>query len=181
MKKLIFIIVLAAIVIGVCAFMFLNNQKKETNETQNEVVQEFSDAEQRIVEIKNNIIENEDLIDEFIEKANYTNVEKQELIIKQDEDVIKVTYTPGEYANQYDLKSDGDESDLPQSDGTPESNKTVYGYYTLTINRKIKGEYPLGSHSVKKQISDNEVTVYFDAPLIEYVSIPEICKYNLNK
>ena len=94
-------------------------------------------------------------------------------------DYIKVTYTSGEYAKIMSSKNNDEEVNIPVGDGSHESNKQIYGYYTLSVNDIVKGEYALGSHTIKRITSDNIVTLYFDAPLIDYATIPEICKYNL--
>lgn len=134
-----------------------------------------------IVIIKNNKIQNENLIDEFIEKAVDTTIESQELNIKQDDVNIKVTYTPGEYAKAMNSQSSEESTNVPLSDGSFESNKKIYGYYTLIVNEEVKGEYPLRSHTIRRTTSsDKIVTLYFDALLIDYISIPEICKYDLD-
>ena len=131
-----------------------------------------------VVIIKNGIIENENLIDEFMEKANYKSAEERELNIIQDDTEIKVKYIPGQYAKDMAL-SNIDEGIYAFTDGTIETRKTVYGYYALIVDGKLKGEYTLFDHSIKRKFLADSIVLYFDAPLIEYISIPEICKYSI--
>ena len=114
-----------------------------------------------IVIIRNGIIENEQLIDKFIEEAVATNNENKELNILQDDKNIKVTYTPGEYASGEFIRS------------------SDYGFYTLIVDDKIQGKYSLFKHTIKRITSNDTVILYFDAPLIDYETTPEICRYNL--
>ena len=174
-KNIILIILLMVVLIGICTLYKIKVQNNENDLVNSNTLQETTNNDFNIVIIKDNNIENENLIDEFIEKAIDTNLEKQELDIKQDNTNIKVIYTPGEYAKN---SQDGD--NIPASDGTFESNKEIYGYYTLIIDGEIKGEYPLGSHTIQRSTSEDIVTLYFNTPLIDYSVIPEICKYNLN-
>lgn len=185
MKNRLFII-LIVLVLGVTiglSIYYLNKNTKENeinNESNISLDNEIIDNNQNdVVLIKKGKIQNEELINDFIEKAIFTNIENKELNIKQDNTDIKVTYTSGEYAKVMNLKNNGEEVNIPVGDGLHESNKQIYGYYTLIENDKIKGEYPLNSHTIKRITADNIVTLYFDAPLIDYVTIPEICKYNL--
>ena len=176
------IILLLGVVIG--ASIYILNKNIRENEINNESNissdNEIVDKNEKdIVIIENGKIQNEELIDEFIEKTIYTNIENQELNIRQDNTNIKVTYTSGEYAKIKSSKKNEEETNIPVGDGSHESNKQIYGYYTLSVNDIVKGEYALGSHTIKRITSDNIVTLYFDAPLIDYATIPEICKYNL--
>ena len=139
---------------------------------------EVVDAQEGKVIIKNNEIQNEELIDEFIEKAIYSNIESQELVIIQDDTKIKLKYTSGEYAKAISEENE-ERVIVPTSDGTYEQNKKVYGYYSVIVNDELKGEYPLGSHLIKRVINGENVTLYVDAPLIEYTEMQTICTYSV--
>ena len=144
-------------------------------------INEYTIQGNNIVTIKNNKIQNENLIDKFIEKTIDTTTESQELNIKQDDVNIKITYTPGEYAKAMNSQNSENSTKVPLSDGTFESNKKIYGYYTLIVNEEVKGEYPLNSHTIRRTTSsDKVVTLYFDSRLIDYKDIQEICKYDLD-
>lgn len=177
-RKLIIIIstiTIAIICIILCLYFNIILKRQDNNEIKN--ISELNKIlfEDNVVIIKNNEIKNENLIDEFIENAIYSNIESQEINIIQDNTKIKVKYIPGEYAK------DSDEKNITMSigDGSFESNKKIYGYYSLIIDNEIKGEYPLNSYTIKRNISDNNVTLYFDTPLIEHTTIQEICKYSV--
>lgn len=189
MKKKIIIVLFIVLLIGIIlASMYITDRIRMRN---NEPVlfstwgysytpplEEAEDAQADKVIIKNNEIQNEELIDEFIEKAIYSNIANQEIEIIQDDTKIKLKYTSGEYAKAIAAGNE-ERVILPTSDGTYEQNKKVYGYYSIIVNDELKGEYPLGSNLIKRVIDDGNVTLYVDAPLIEYVEMQTICTYSL--
>ena len=166
---------------GVFVFLTIQNETGNTaiNLSNTTPIKDNAISKKDVVIIKNGKIENEQIIDEFIEKTNPANTESKELNILQDDKKIKVTYTSGEYATALLKQREDDDAIIGASDGSFESMKKVYGYYTLLVDDEIKGEYALVDHSIKRVTSNDTVTVYFDAPLIEYETIPEICKYSL--
>lgn len=176
-KRVLSLIVILAtlflIIIG--SFIFISKQNDTNtitiNSSNTTSLEENNENKKDTIIIKNGRIENEQLIDEFIEEAVITNNENKELNILQDDKKIKVTYTPGEYAEVESARS--------IDDGTFESKKKVYGYYTLLVNDEIQGEYPLVGHNIKRSSSNGTIILYFDAPLINYATIPEICRYSL--
>lgn len=173
-NKLIVILVLIVFVLIGIFVLFYNTERE---------LYDISKSEENltnIVIIKNNDIKNENLIDEFIEKAIFSNVENQEINIIQDDKKIKLKYTSGEYAKAKESAKDEDNFTVPISDGSFTNNKRVYGYYSLIINEEPQGEYPLGSNYIKRIIENDTVILYFDAPFIEYTTRPEICKYSLD-
>lgn len=179
-KYLITIIIIAVLAIaftGLLIFWNIQNNISNTSETENE-----TENEADTVIIKNGKIENEILIDMFIDKAVTINAENLKLKIIQDNKRINVTYTPGEYAKEYQLKKEKNEDTniIPANADSPESRKQIYGYFTLIVDNEVKGEYSLYSYTIKRSTSDNVVTLFFDGPLIEHTEIPEICKYDLN-
>ena len=182
-KKVLSIITIFAVFILVILgiFVFFTKQSKTNNDDVNlsntNSLEESINRIKDIVIIKNGNIENEQLIDEFIEKTNLRDAEIQELQIVQEDKRMKVTYTPGEISK---LKSSSNVDDLNiENDGSYETRKRIYGYYTLIVDGEDKGEYVLPSHSIKRIVSNDTVILYFDAPLIEYVTIPEICRYSV--
>ena len=188
MKKKIIIVLFIVLLIGIIlASMYITDRIRMKN---NEPVVfstwgysytpplEVVDTQADKVIIKNNEIQNEELIDEFIQKAIYSNSVSQEIEIIQDDTKIKLKYTSGEYAKAISAENE-ERVILPTSDGTYEQNKKVYGYYSLFVNDELKGEYPLGSHLIKRAIDGENVTLYVDAPLIEYTEMQTICKYSL--
>jgi len=196
MKKKLIIVLLIVFLIGIIlASMYITDRVRMKN---NEPVifstwgysytppLSANDTVTDMVIIKNNEISNEELIDEFIEKSGYLNVDNQEIDIIQDDTKIKLKYTSGEYAktierykDKYEKESIPIPTTVPSSDGSYEQNKKIYGYYSLIINDELKGEYPLLSHIIKRNTDDNNVALFVDAPLIEYTEIPTICIYSL--
>ncbi len=158
---------------GVFVFLTIQNETSNTaiNLSNTIPLEDNVIGKNDAIIIKNGKIENEQLIDEFIEEMNATNNENKELNIVQDDKEIKLTYTPGEYDQVEFVRS--------VDDGTFESKKKVYGYYTLLANDEIQGEFPRIGHSIKRTVSNDTVLLYFDAPLIEYETMPEICRYSL--
>ena len=107
MKKKIFIVILAVCLIGIIIFgMYVTDRIRMKNNkpvvfstwgyqyvppiSEDEIIQEGNSKD--VVIIKNNKIQNEHLIDEFIEKTDYTKNESQELNILQDNKNIKITF-----------------------------------------------------------------------------------------
>ena len=180
-KKYLYIILLICIIVlFVIGCFFLKKQNKLQNtENKNTIVtnteiQEESDLN-NIVIIKNGKIENENLIDDFINSDSHQN---NKLEIIQDNDKIIVESIKPEISE----KSSNDvmaNITANAGDGSVESNKKIYGYYILTVNGKQNGEYDKWQFSIKRSVRNNEVTLYFDAPLVEFTEIPTICKYSL--
>ena len=196
MKKKIFIVILAVCLIGIIIFgMYVTDRIRMKNNkpvvfstwwyqyvppiSEDERPQE--EISKDVVIIKNNKIQNEHLIDEFIEKTDYTKNESQELNILQDNKNIKITYTPGQYAKIYQQNT-GEEVvsfNLPLDDGSFESRQKVYGYYTLIKDDEEPLKFALIDHHIARTIDDENVVLYFNAPLIKYVEIPNICSYSV--
>ena len=163
LSLIVIFVALFLIIIGVFIFMSKPNDTNTNgvNVYNNISIEESINNVKDKVIIKNGNIENEQLIDKFIEEAVATNNENRELNIIQDDKNIKVKYTPGEYASGEFIRS------------------SDYGFYTLLVNDEIQGEYSLFKHTIKRITSNDTVILYFDAPLIDYETIPEICRYNL--
>jgi len=196
MKKKIFIVILAVCLIGIIIFgMYVTDRIRMKNNkpvvfstwgyqyvppiSDDEIPQEENSKD--IVIIKNNKIQNEYLIDEFIEKTDYTKNESQELNIVQDNKNIKITYTPGQYAKIYQQGTEGEvvSFNLPLDDGSFESRQKVYGYYTLIKDDEEPLKFALIDHQIARIIDGNNVVLYFEAPFIEYVETPSICSYSV--
>ena len=196
MKKKISIVILAVCLIGMIIFgMYVTDRIRMKNNKPvvfstwgYQYVPPISEDERPqkeiskdVVIIQNNKIQNEHLIDEFIEKTDYTKNESQELNILQDNKNIKITYTPGQYAKMYQQNT-GEEVvnfNLPLDDGSFESRQKVYGYYTLLKEDEEPLKFALIDHHIARTINDDKVVLYFNAPFIEYVEIPNICSYSV--
>ncbi len=124
MKNKLIVIFIIAIFCGVCFALFIN--KTSQNNISNDVLKNEISLENEeiirndIVIIKAGNIQNENLINEFI---NNIKDEEIELKIKSDEDIIKVKYIPRENNTENYV-----------GDGSFESNKKVNVYYILTKN-----------------------------------------------
>ena len=147
--------------------------------SKDEILQE--EISKDVVIIKDNKIQNEYLIDEFMAKTDYTKNESQELNILEDDEKIKITYTPGEYAKEHQNSTDGETTNYTTSlgEGSFESRQKLYGYYSLIINDNEPLKFALGDHYFERIIDGNNVVLYFDAPLIEYVKTNSICSYSV--
>lgn len=101
--------------------------------------------------------------------------------ILQDDKNIKITYTPGQYATIYQQGAEGEvvSFNLPLDDGSYESRQNVYGYYTLIKDDEEPLKFALIDHHIARTIYDDNVVLYFNAPLIDYVEIPNICSYSV--
>lgn len=173
MKNKLIVIFIVAILCGVCFACFINktSQNNISNDAlKNEISTENEEILRNdIVIIKSGNIQNENLINEFI---NNIKDEEIELEIKSDEDIIKVKYIPKENNTENYV-----------GDGSFESNKKIYGYYILTKNDETIGEYPLINYFIRKEIKDNNVILRFDSILVEYISeedLPQICTYSVS-
>ena len=196
MKKKIFIVILSVCLIGIIILgMYVTDRIRMKNNkpvvfstwryqyvppiSEDEIPQE--EISKDIVIIKDNKIQNEYLIDEFMAKTDYTKNESQELNIIQDDEKIKITYTPGEYAKEHQNSTDGETANYTTSlgEGSFESRQKLYGYYTLTKNDEEPLKFALLDHHFARIIDGNNVVLYFDAPLIEYVKTNSICSYSV--
>jgi len=196
MKNKIFIVILAVCLIGIIILgMYVADRIRMKNNkpvvfstwgyqyvppiSEDEVPQEVISKD--LVIIKNNKIQNEHLIDEFIKKTDYTKNESQELNILQDNKNIKITYTPGQYAKIYQQGTEGEvvSFNLPLDDGSFENRQKVYGYYTLIKDDEEPLKFALIDHQIARIIDGNNVVLYFEAPFIEYVETPSICSYSV--
>ncbi len=178
-KKYLYIILLICIIVIIAIGYFFFKKSNKLQNTENTIftnaeIQEKSNLND-IVVIKNGRIENENLIDDFI---NSDSSQNNKLEIIQDNDKIIVESIKPEI-------SENPSNDVMVNitanagDGSVESNKKIYGYYILIVNGKQNGEYDKWQFSIKRSVSNNEVTLYFDAPLVEFTEIPTICKYSL--
>ena len=189
MKKKIFIVILAVCLIAIIIFgMYVTDRIRMKNNKPvvfstwgYQYVPPISEDEIPVVIIRDNKIQNEYLIDEFIEKTDYTKNDSQELNILQDGKKIKITYTPGEYAKEYKKNKDGETINYtaPLGDGTFENRQKVYGYYTLIKDDEEPLKFALQDHHIARIIDGNNVVLHFEAPLIEYIEIPNICSYSV--
>ena len=172
-KKFIVIFILVVLILVGLSVYFSIRQKSNYNEI-NELKQNFESSENEekndVVIIKNNKIENENLIDNYIESSKTDGMELN--ILDEDKNICIKYVAPTEPQsgeNGYDI-----------GDGSMETRKKVFGYYIHSVNGEIKGEYTDIDHEIKRGIGNEKVTLYFNADSIDYVEIPTICDYDLD-
>lgn len=135
--------------------------------------------------IENNKIKNEELLDNFIENANNKQPAILELNIITDEKLssIRLEYVPGKNYENVNLKASYENEEIimtaPDKNWTFEDYQKYYGYYILTKNG-AKEKYDDYHYKIKRQVTENIVTVYFNAELLDLTEIPIICKYDLD-
>lgn len=182
-KKSLYIIILLiciSILIIVNYLLLKNSNKTKSVENKNNILNNVENEQKNeslgnYVIIKNGKIENENLIDDFINSDNSKN---SKLEIVQDNDKISVESIKPE-TSESSCNNDVVNKTENIGDGSAESNKKLYGYYILTVNDKQNGEFDKERFSIKRNISNNEVTLYFDAPYSDIIEMPIICKYSL--
>lgn len=135
--------------------------------------------------IENNKIKNEELLDNFIENANNKQPAILELNIITDEKLssIRLEYVPGKNYENVNLKASYENEEIimtaPDKNWTFEDYQKYYGYYILTKDG-AKEKYDDYHFKIKRQVTENIVTVYFNAELLDLTEIPIICKYDLD-
>jgi hypothetical protein len=136
------------------------------------------DSLNTIVTITDGVIQNENLIDEFINDTNGTTKSEKELNIKSDNDNIKVVFTPGQ--NAFIDEEDGTKI-ADAGDGSFESNKKLNGYYSLYLNNELIRELPLYTWYIGRVVKDNMVILRFEtiADVTSEDALPIICSYNI--
>ncbi|MBR3882067.1 MAG: hypothetical protein IKJ36_02235 [Clostridia bacterium] len=133
-----------------------------------------------IVKIKNGEINNETLIENFINSASIDSAEEQTLIIHEytSEDKYvekKLKFVPGTY------------SENVQKDGTTTLNtedfEELYGYFVYTINNdETTAKIFNYKYLLKRNVEDGIVRLRFETSpyvFIEVVEFPIICSYSL--
>lgn len=189
MKKNTMIILL--IILGICVLIIsittgivLTEHKEELSIPSNEKMKNMSEETQTdIIIIKNGKIENEKLIDEFIEKVGTTTEEIALKIHEYSSETEykekQVTYVPGTY--NY-AKKEGETANVYAGEPTIESYKQVYGYYIYQIgNNKENTEiFDNFQWKIKRNTKEGKVDVLFiNHNLIQVAEIPVITSYQL--
>lgn len=144
--------------------------------------------EQSSVIIKNNQIQNEDLIDEFIQNA--INKKDDILEINIEGQLCKVEFISAKEDTKQYNKDGSVTVTIPQYNGEMseafdiEYAKKYYGYYKVTYSDGVKEEYSSLAFGIKRMIKDNKVIVYFTivSPTV-YIALTDdlktICEYSL--
>ena len=134
------------------------------------------DTNKNMVIITNGKIQNEDLIDSFIE--NIANFKDAELDIIQDEDNILLEYISGEYKKGQDET----ESVGVSKDDSIEEYMRIYGYYRLTKNGEEVEKLDRSKFLVARRQEQKDVYLTFNTIGTICLESPiDICKYNLEE
>lgn len=185
MKIVLIISAICVLIISITIGIVLTEHKEEVSIPSNENIKNMNEETQTdIVIIKNGNIENEKLIDEFIEKVS-TTTEEIELKIHEysTETEFKekqITYVPGTY-NQ--AKKEGKTTNVYAGEPTIESYKQVYGYYIYQIgNDEENAEIFDNFHwKIKRNTKEGKVDIIFiNHDLIQVTEIPVILSYQLS-
>lgn len=150
---------------------------------------ENNDNNKDIVIIQDKKIKNENLLNDFIEKAN--NKETATLQINNrsnnNTEIIKLEYVPGENSINNSASENTNSisenvtviSKPPNKEWTAEDYQKYYGYYKMTKNDKEE-KFDNLRWKIKKKTTENTVQVIFYEYLLELTEIPVICEYTLD-
>ena len=143
---------------------------------------ENNDNNKDIVIIQDGKIQNENLLNDFIEKANNKETAALQVnnILNENTETIKLEYVPGENAiNNIISENVTVTSNVLSKEATAEDYQKHYGYYKMTKNNKEEKFDDL-HWEVKRKTTENTVQVIFYGYLLELTEIPLICEYNLD-
>ena len=148
---------------------------------------EEQNENQDIVIIENGNIQNENNIDEFMDKVNNREASVLQIhaISGEKTDMIKVEFVLGTDDNETsspeantDIINSANKQ-VPSSIATAEEYEEAYGYYKVTVNDEETGRYDGLRWQMKRITKDNIVQVIMEPFLIEVTEFPVICEYSL--
>ena len=142
---------------------------------------EVQNENQEIVIIENGNIQNENKIDEFIDKANNREASILQIhaISGEKTDNIKLEFVPGKIEEINTEETNTVNMQVPSSAATAEEYQEAYGYYKVTVNDTETGRYDGLRWQMKRITKDNIVQVIMEPFLIEVTEFPVICEYSL--
>lgn len=186
MKKKILIAlgVIIIIFLIICGIIFyIDNNNISNEKSSNLVAKEETGIDNTIIIIEDGKIQNENLLDEFIEKANNKQASTLQIDITSNENIetVKLEYVPGEN----DIKNTTSSENItvntiaPDKDWTYEDYQKYYGYFQITKNNKEE-RFDVYRWGIKRQTTDNTVQVIFYSNTIDLAEIPVIFEYNLD-
>ena len=189
MKKKVLIIlgIIIVLLLIICGLVFYIDYKNVSNNklsTSNVEYSEDITKNNDIIIIKDGKIQNENLIDTFIETASNKQATNLEIDVTSNEntDVIKLEYVPAEKdENQNDNSSSNSTVIIngPNQEFTYEDYQKYYGYYKMTKNEKEE-KFDALHWNIKRLTDGNTVQVIFNSNTIDLAEIPVICEYNLD-
>ena len=142
---------------------------------------EVQNENQEIVIIENGNIQNENKIDEFMDKANNDEASILQIhaISGEKTDNIKLEFVPGKIEEFNTEETNTVNMQVPSSAATAEEYQEAYGYYKVTVNDEETGRYDGLRWQMKRITKDNIVQVIMEPFLIEVTEFPVICEYSL--
>ena len=175
------IIIVSLIICGIIFYIDNNNVSDE--KSPNFVVEEETDINNSII-IEDGKIQNENLLDEFIENSNNKQASTLQIDITSNGNVetVKLEYVPGENdTNQNDNSSTNSTViiNAPNKEFTYEDYQKYYGYYKLTKNN-TEEKYDTLHWEIKRITNENKVQVIFNSYVLDLTEKPVICEYNLD-
>lgn len=143
---------------------------------------QLQEENQETVRIENGNIQNENQIDEFIEKVNNRHTASLSILVIEEgkENHIQVEFVQGKDVKE--TVSEGENTvniQVPSSDATSEEYQAFYGYYKITVNGEETERHDCIHWAMKRKTKDNIVQVTMEPYLIEVTELPIICEYTL--
>ena len=172
------IIIVSLIIYGIIFYNVLNEKSP------NFVAKEETVINNDIIIIEDGKIQNENLLDEFIENANNKQASTLQIDITSNGNIetVKLEYVSGENdINQNDNSSTNSTViiNAPNKEFTYEDYQKYYGYYKLTKNN-IEEKYDTLHWEIKRITNENTVQVIFNSYVLDLTEKPVICEYNLD-
>ena len=142
---------------------------------------EEQNENQESVIIENGNIQNENKLDEFMDKANNREASILQIhaISGEKTDNIKLEFVPGKIEEFNTEETNTVNVQVPSSAATAEEYQEAYGYYKITVNDTETGRYDGLRWQMKRITKDNIVQVIMEPFLIEVTEFPVICEYSL--
>lgn len=146
------------------------------------VIQCFEEAnvENNIIIIEDKKIQNENLLDTFIEASNNKQNTSLQIKIVSNGNIDNITleYIAGE--NQIKSNSNSTQNETaPSSEWTSEEYQKFYGYYKLTKN-DVEEKFDFYHWRIKRKTQGNTVQVIFNTDYFDLLEIPVIFEYDLD-
>lgn len=145
--------------------------------------EENNDTNNDFIIIEDGKIQNENLLDTFIENSNnkQSSILQINSISNGNAETIILEYVPGEndIKNVNSSENTTVNSVAPDKDWTYEEYQKYFGYYKMTKNDKEE-KFDVFRWGIKRQTNENKVQVIFYSYTIDLTEIPVICEYNLD-
>lgn len=174
---LIFVLLLCCIIAFTIYYNKNINSSKKPNKISTDLANNEESKQDNIVKIINGKIENETIIDEFINNATTNGNSTLEII--EDSQYIILENITGEFNKVESKEKNSTTVTIPEKLDTAEDYEKAYGYYKLIVNNEEKGKFDKLRYQIKRKVKDNEVCIYFNT-WMEVTDFQTICTYSLN-